>query len=917
MQSRIDKRVRNRSSLLAAGLAASLLAACGGGGDQQATGPDPGIIDFPIAYVKRPYPTDNNNNIVQPDWRDPLVFSAGGDLYLRTRATQGSAEINITGAVTNGQGDVRDVDVSYDGSKLVFALHKFEPNPNNPTETWDLYEYDIAAAQLRKLMSDATASAGDDLAPHYLPDGRIVFASNRQINSRAILTTEATGKPVFSALDEDRNIKSYALHTIDADGSNGSIRQITFNQSHDLDPVVLDSGEIVFSRWDHAGAGNDAVNLYKIRADGSGQQLLYGAHSHDTGSNGSTIQFTSPRPLPDGRLLAIIKPFTGTFSGGDIVAIDTASYLDNDQALALYNGSLAGPGQIAATVNSVITDGSPSPGGRYSAAYPLWDGTNRMLVSKGFCGLDVAGQARACVEPYLSNPAAVETPPEYSIWMYDLASDTEKPVVPLEAGTIITDVVAVQSRTLPGISAASNIDTNWEAEGVGALHIRSVYDQDGTFNDFGSGIADIASLAHSDTPADSRPARFLRLVKAVGIPDPDDGHPDLDNDAFGPNRNLGMREILGYTPIEPDGSVMVKVPANVPFAIEILDQAGRRIGPRHDNWLQVRAGETMQCHGCHTHQTQNNATPLPHGRRDAEADPVNAGAGYNWSIPTATSLKTIGLLSSNSGETMAEMRYRRCNIDVVGCPAGLGDLEPTVDLRYTDLWTDTSASATVNNPIDYRYADMVASATAPDEIFASADAAPTPSTCQTTWQPNCRIVINYPAHIHPLWNKARGANTCTNCHSTRDAANQIVIPAGQLNLSDTNLTDDPTFVANANGVEHAYEELTQTDTELEQPGGVNTALSERIVNGPIDPDTGLPVPVPVNVNPSMSANGARASFFMEKLTNTELNANRSLAGQTVNHAGFMSAAELRLVAEWLDIGAQYVNNPFDPAAPVN
>ena len=29
------------------------------------------------------------------------------------------------------------------------------------------------------------------------------------------------------------------------------------------------------------------------------------------------------------------------------------------------------------------------------------------------------------------------------------------------------------------------------------------------------------------------------------------------------------------------------------------------------------------------------------------------------------------------------------------------------------------------------------------------------------------------------------------------------------------------------------------------------------------------------------------------------------------HGGIMSASELRLIAEWLDIGAQYYNSPFD------
>ena len=35
----------------------------------------------------------------------------------------------------------------------------------------------------------------------------------------------------------------------------------------------------------------------------------------------------------------------------------------------------------------------------------------------------------------------------------------------------------------------------------------------------------------------------------------------------------------------------------------------------------------------------------------------------------------------------------------------------------------------------------------------------------------------------------------------------------------------------------------------------------------------------------------------------------------LDHTGFLTAAELRLIAEWLDIGAQYYNDPFvAPAA---
>ena len=63
----------------------------------------------------------------------------------------------------------------------------------------------------------------------------------------------------------------------------------------------------------------------------------------------------------------------------------------------------------------------------------------------------------------------------------------------------------------------------------------------------------------------------------------------------------------------------------------------------------------------------------------------------------------------------------------------------------------------------------------------------------------------------------------------------------------------------------------------------------------------------VQGTPSMSAAGAVASstFFNTFETGT--------------HVGRLTTAELKLIAEWLDIGAQYYNNPFDadPARFVN
>ena len=173
------------------------------------------------------------------------------------------------------------------------------------------------------------------------------------------------------------------------------------------------------------------------------------------------------------------------------------------------------------------------------------------------------------------------------------------------------------------------------------------------------------------------------------------------------------------------------------------------------------------------------------------------------------------------------------------------------------------------------------------------------------WSPLCRITINYIRQIHPLWSAPRTAtvagvpNTsvaCTSCHSPVDAANAPRVPAGQLDLSDGPSDDDAQQFK-------AYRELLFTDNAQEVNMG---ALRDILVTTGVDPVTGLPQQQTVAVAPSAAAGNARGStrFFA-----------RFGAGGT--HTGYLSPAELRLLAEWLDIGAQYFNNPFDPAVPVN
>ena len=886
-----------------------VVSACDGAnqGVQIGTGqdPDPVVVDFPIAYIKAPLPIDDDGEFEQPDVREQITFFVGSDLFFRARAAVGAEEVNITERETMGMGAVRDVEINYDASSLLFAMRgPFDPNLDEDEQpTWNIWQYFFETDELvRTIPSDLTAEIGHDIMPKYLPDGRIIFASTRQLRSQAILLDE--GKGAFPHLDEDENEYAFNLHVMNPDGS--GIEQVTFNQSHDLDPAVTASGQIVFSRWDRYRPAN-AVDIYRMNPDGSGLEILYGKESHDTGTDGQTIQFTQPREQEDGRIMALVRPFTDTEGGGELIVIDTPNYVENTQPTAVNAGALTGPAQENATVNDVTTiPGFPSPGGRYGSVYPIQDGTGRLLVSWSQCRLlevivddgdpnteEPAPRILPCTEDRLALTGIpdvngsvdgdfMNAPPLYGIWIYDPRDETQLPIVPGEEGFMFTEVVSGDPRGVPPVilDGVNNfaLDPTLAENGEAVLNIRNVYDFDGGL------IADPYTLADPvQTAAVDRPARFIRIEKAVSIPDED--LVDLDNTAFGVSRFNGMKEIVAYAEVQPDGSVMTRIPANVALAISILNGRGERISPRHRNWLAARPGQELKCAGCHVPNTG-----LTHGRAEAFESAYGGAQTAGLEFPNTNSQFFAG----DIGETMAEIRARvSCADD--GCSA----LEPSLNLVYADVWSADPAIAMANDDAfeDALYSDLTT-------------LAPTSLACQTDWQAFCRSTIHYEMHIHPIWSQPRllfddsvdppvpvldgdGVqidNNCLGCHTPIDPADGTVrVPAGQLELQDGLSADEPDHF-------HAYRELLVTDNLQEV---VNGALVDAQQEVGVDED-GNPILAPIPIgSPATVAGAAASGDFFDRFENA-----------ADLHYNILSEAERRLIAEWLDVGAQYYNDPF-------
>ena len=916
---------------VALSVACIAIAACSkGDGVQLGDGqdPDPVVIDFPIAYIKAPLPTDDNGVFEQQDLREQITFDFGADLYFRDRAAVGALPVNVTGDITQGMGAVRDVEIDYDGSRLLFSMRTpFDPNVDEDDQvaTWNIWQYVFETGELVRVITDnLTSEIGHDIMPKYLPDGRIIFASTRQTQSQALLLDENSQGGGFSAMDEDENEFAFNLHVMDDDGNN--LKQVTFNQSHDLDPSVMQDGKIVFSRWDH-NTGNNQVNLYRMNPDGSALELLYGQLSHDTGTNNSTIQFMQPRETEDGRVMVLARPFTNTEGGGELIVIDTAQYVENTQPTKDNIGILTGPAQEDATVNIVSTvPGEPSRGGRYYSVYPIQDGTGRLMVSWSQCRLiEVLAddgnpntddtRIVACTDEALANVIVIDpdnpvtpaegdflvAPPLYGIWIYDPRDETQLPIVPGEEGFMFTEVVSADPRTAPMVipDGMNNytLDTSLPDSGEAILNIRNVYDFDGAML---PGIDPYVLADPAQTLAADRPARFLRIEKAVSIPDQD--LRDIDNTAFGVTTRFGMKEIVGYTPIEPDGSVMVRVPANAALMISVVDENGMRITQRHNNWIALGEGQELKCNGCH-----DVNSGVSHGRHDAfESAYAGAPAGIN-EFPNTDPKWFVGA----PGETMAEIRA------LVTCANdACSSLEPSMNVIYRDVWSANPLDGNgdpINPDIDYLYTDLTTTA-------------PTSLACQADWQWNCRSVIHYIDHIHPLWGEPRVEtfdndndpvtpeipvldgngnpidNRCTGCHMFPyiDPVDGVTIlpPAGQLELTDGLSNDEPDHL-------HAYRELLVTDNlQFVDAAGVLTDVTEIVQDADgNDVSVTFPQPAPASVA------GARASSdFFDRFNNPN-------HPSYPIHGNILSKAEQRLIAEWLDVGAQYYNNPFD--APAN
>lgn len=318
-------------------------------------------------------------------WRDGYVYPRGAtnNPWERTIGTPrpGRNLFALVPATLDGtltqltflkSGNVWDPEPSHDGQKILFSMRK------DGEDWYHLFEIATDGTGLTQL----TDGPFNDISGVYLPDGRIVFSSDRS-----------------GVLDEYHEERSEFLFRMKADGT--GMEQLTFVPGIYFEPTVLHNGTILCSFWDafHISVApfiKHETYLITLRPDGTEERHLFGAGEYKfyNRTRHSAIGLTKPGELPDGRILlqsemgpSIYDPNLGTALGLTLAPVfpGTASV------------------QTGGTTHAIHV----SPLGTRTSPYPLPDGRFLMaatLPGSRDLGIYVVDTAARSMEKVFDRP---------------------------------------------------------------------------------------------------------------------------------------------------------------------------------------------------------------------------------------------------------------------------------------------------------------------------------------------------------------------------------------------------------------------------------------------------------------------------------------------------------------------------------
>ncbi|MCF7848551.1 MAG: hypothetical protein K9M45_06850 [Kiritimatiellales bacterium] len=172
------------------------------------------------------------------------------------------------------------LDLSFDGKEVMFAWTQGEGSDmetltetykNDPWKASDRYKnyvwkpestYHIFKANADgSNLTQLTDGPWNDFDPCYLPNGRIMFVSERR---------GGYGRC------HPRPVPTYTLHGMMPDGSD--IVPLSYHETNEWHPSVDNNGMIIYSRWDYVDRDDELHNLWLTSPDGRDPRAWHGSY---------------------------------------------------------------------------------------------------------------------------------------------------------------------------------------------------------------------------------------------------------------------------------------------------------------------------------------------------------------------------------------------------------------------------------------------------------------------------------------------------------------------------------------------------------------------------------------------------------------------------------------------------------------
>ena len=491
----------------------------------------------PIVYVaRRQYAQDHHNTGTD--------FTVGDVSCRNVRPGAAIRRLdgtNVTTLLDCPLGVVRDVEVSWDARRLLFAMRR------TAAENFAVWEMDADGGNLRRL----TDGAGADIDPCYLPDGRIVFSSTRDV------------KYCGCNFHLQGN-----LFRIDADGSH--LRQLGRNNLYESRPAVLPDGRIIYDRWNyvdrHYGC---SFGLWTMFPDGRSQALFYGENAWAPGA------IFDARALPGGHPERVVCIFGACHDRpwGALVALDRRRGLDGiSPVLRSFPADITN--RVCVTANLGKGRETYHPCERYIDTF-------RSLPVKYEDPFPLDEDRVLCARTLGEANESEQT----GIFLCSLSKGTET-LVHREPTLGCFDPTPLAPRARPHILADAVDDT----KKTGVFYVADVY--------HGTGMEKVPRGT----------IKALRIVEAPPKRARSQHYWNTDT-THKPAVNYNCtntKRVLGVVPVEPDGSAIFEVEAGLFVFFQALDAEGKMVQSMR-NGTTLQPGERASCVGCHEDRLE--ATP--------------------------------------------------------------------------------------------------------------------------------------------------------------------------------------------------------------------------------------------------------------------------------------------------------------------